>query len=265
MKRYFRLIFAGLLAGVLCLNTVSPALAAGTSAEIHTAAAYLQQQGVMVGDVNGDMRLDDGLNRMELAVLLTRLHGGAETNPHNYTWACYFTDVPQWAMPYVGYCTAMLLVAGYGNQIYGAYDPVTPAAACTVILRACGYEDGEGSVWNYSTACSYAVSLGLISQSTAQSAEITRGEMAVLIYRTLQKQAGAVPKPEETVPEQITPPVSQDVTATPDSAILTKTITQPDWSREDFSAQANPAIFTGYYTRGWYNAIRQSIVDRETI
>ena len=70
MKRYFRLILAGLLAGTLCLNTVSPALAAESPAEIQTAAAYLQQQGVMVGDANGDMRLNDGLNRMELAVLL---------------------------------------------------------------------------------------------------------------------------------------------------------------------------------------------------
>lgn len=265
MKRYFRLILACLLAGTLCLNTVSPALAAESPAEIQTAAAYLQQQGVMVGDANGDMRLNDGLNRMELAVLLTRLHGGAETNPHNYTWACYFTDVPQWAMPYVGYCTAMLLVSGYGNQIYGAYDPVTPAAACTVILRACGYEDSEDSVWSYTTACSYAASLGWISQSTAQAPTITRGEMAVLIYRALQGHTEPMPEPEETVPVDPEPSAPQDVTASPDAAILTKTITQPNWSREDFSAQANPAIFTGYYTRGWYNAIRQSIVDRETI
>lgn len=258
MKRYFRLILAGLLAGTLCLNTVSPALAAEDPAEIHTAAAYLQQQGVMVGDGNDDMRLSDGLNRMELAVLLTRLHGGAETNPHNYTWACYYTDVPQWAMPYVGYCTAMLLVSGYGNQVYGAYDPVTPAAVCTVILRACGYEDGEDKVWSYNTACSYAVSLGLISQSTAQAPTITRGEMAVLIYRALQKQEEPA-KPTEPLPQM------EDITVGDDGIILTKTITQADWSREDFSAQANPAIFTGWYTRGWYNAIRQSIVDRETI
>ena len=43
MKRYFRLILAGLLAGTLCLNTVSPAQAAESPAEIQTAAAYLDQ------------------------------------------------------------------------------------------------------------------------------------------------------------------------------------------------------------------------------
>jgi len=54
-------------------------------------------------------------------------------------------------------------------------------------------------------------------------------------------------------------------TITPDGSITSKVITQPAWSREDFSQQANPAIFTGYYTREWYNALRQSIVDRDII
>ena len=39
------------------------------------------------------------------------------------------------------------------------------------------------------------------------------------------------------------------------------TISTDHWSREDFSQQANPAIFTGIYDRALYNAIRQTIVD----
>lgn len=34
---------------------------------------------------------------------------------------------------------------------------------------------------------------------------------------------------------------------------------------EDFSQKANPAIFTGAYTRDIYNAIRQTVIDRELI
>ena len=33
------------------------------------------------------------------------------------------------------------------------------------------------------------------------------------------------------------------------------------WSREDFSQQANPAVFTGVYDRALYNTIRQTMLD----
>lgn len=39
------------------------------------------------------------------------------------------------------------------------------------------------------------------------------------------------------------------------------TISADHWSREDFSRQANPAVFTGVYDRALYNAIRQTLVD----
>lgn len=58
-----------------------------------------------------------------MAAILTRIHGEGAVDPNLYTWACYFTDVPEWAKPYVGYCTANLLVKGYGDQRYGAGDP----------------------------------------------------------------------------------------------------------------------------------------------
>ncbi|MDO4269543.1 MAG: S-layer homology domain-containing protein [Eubacteriales bacterium] len=244
-----------LLCAILTLATACPALAVESQTELNTAAVHLKEQGIMVGDQSGDLKLDSGLTRAELAALLTRLHGGAETDPTHYTWACYFTDVPDWAKPYVGYCTANLLVTGYGNSMYGPYDSVTPQMACTVILRAFEYTDG----WSYTTACPYAVQQGLIDYSATQEEEISRGDMAVLIYRAMQKQSGELDVP--------TAPVTQadGIVTASDGTITSKTITQGDWSREDFSQQANPDIFTGYYTRGWYNAIRQSILDRDTI
>lgn len=39
------------------------------------------------------------------------------------------------------------------------------------------------------------------------------------------------------------------------------TISTSHWSREDFSQQANPAVFTGVYDRALYNTIRQTLVD----
>ena len=181
------------LAAALCLSMAVPTTAAAPPTELEAAAAYVREQGIMVGDQSGNLNLDAGLNRAELAVLLTRLRNGVEelfANTAYYERGCKFTDVPAWAKLYVGYCVRNNLVAGYDALRYGAGDPVNPAAACTVILRSCGIADGEGSIWNYQTACSYAAGLGWIDASTAQAEAITRGEMAVLIYRA---QTGARP------------------------------------------------------------------------
>lgn len=231
---------------IISLFMTAPAFAAEQPAEIESAGAYLQERGIYQGDGSGNLMLDKGLTRAELAAVLTRLHGEGEVNPDHYTWACYFTDVPAWAKPYVGYCVANLLVSGYDASHYGPNDMVTPAMACTVVLRCCGFEDGEGSVWTYGTAGQYAASLGLISQSTVQASIITRGEMAVLICRAL-KQENTPPVTTEPVPQ----PGNGD----------SYTISADHWSREDFSQQANPTVFIGVYDRALYNTIRQTIVD----
>lgn len=241
---------------VLTLAMAVPAFAAEQPTEIESAGAYLRERGIYQGDSSGDLMLDKGLTRAEMAAVLTRLHGEGTVNLEYYTWACYFTDVPEWAKPYVGYCVANLLVAGYDESHYGPNDPVTPAMACTVVLRCCGYKSGEGNEWSYNTAGDYAVSLGLLSQSTVRAATITRGEMAVLICRTLrQQEEDSLPSaPVEDVPSSSAYQFAADGSFT---------ISQDSWSREDFSRQANSAVFTGFYTREVYNAMRQTLVDIE--
>lgn len=253
MKKYI----CALLCTVLVLSLTHPVFAAAPELTREAAGAILQEKGVYQGNGAGDLMLDKGLTRGELAAVLTRLHGEGQVDPNMYAWACYFDDVPDWAKPYVGYCTANLLVKGYGNGRYGSGDPVTPAAACTVVLRLYGYADGEGGAWTYETACGYAVSLGLIGEGAVRGQEINRGDMAVLICAAMQKEQEA---PSERFSTQ-----AEGVTFAADGTVTGKTITQADWSREDFSQEANPAIFRGDYTRGWYNALRQSIVDREAI
>ena len=177
------------LACALCLSISVPVFAAGPQAELDTAAAYMRDLGIMVGDQNGNLKLNSGLTRAELAVILTRLAdetGDMDRNAAYYWTVCPFTDVPEWAMLFAGYCAQKQLMTGYGNKRFGPNDPVTPAAACTVMLR---YLDCPASQWTYATACDKAVELGLLPADAAAGPSITRGNISILIYRALNGQA----------------------------------------------------------------------------
>ena len=152
-----------LLTATLALSLALPAYAAESSnEELKTASQYLSSHGIMVGDGEGNMNFVAPLTRAHLATILARIHGGSEQVESNrvfYAAQCKFQDVPDWARQYVGYCAYHGLMAGYGGELFGAEDPVTPAAACTVILR---YLDLPDLMWDYNSACSVACDLGLI-------------------------------------------------------------------------------------------------------
>lgn len=250
------------LSGVLLLGAalsigalVVPAKAAEKPADIQQAASILSGRGVYQGDASGNLNLDKGLTRAELAAILTRMNDEV-SDPSVFEVFCYFQDLPAWAKSYVGYTVSHLLMRGYDSVHFGPNDLVNPSMACTVVLRSTDYWDKEGKDWTYATAGQFTASLGWIAPSTASASTITRGEMAVLLSR-------ASGWSEPSVQEQS--PATVPVTFTTDAFEITadgQYIVHADhWSREDFSQQANPAVFTSVYTRELYNTIRQTLVD----
>lgn len=185
--------------------------AAGTS-EQEAAAAYLREQGIMVGDGDGEMNLDSGLTRAQLATVLTRLNGNPEhvqADQVFYTGQCKFPDVPEWARLYVGYCYANGLMVGYDTGVFGAYDGVTPAAASTVVLRYMALPEVD---WSYSTACQTALEQGLITSEAAAKTEVTRGDLALMLYRALGNTGPAGEEEPET-------PSATGISKNPDGSI----------------------------------------------
>ena len=153
--------------------------------ELEIASDYLSSHGVMVGDGEGNMNFDAPLTRAHLAAILSRIHGGetqVEGNQDFYTAQCKFKDVPTWARQYAGYCVCHGLMLGYGGDLFGAGDPVTPAAACTVILRYLNLPD---LAWDYKSACDVACNLGLSSPAIVAKGSVSRGDLAVMLYRAL--------------------------------------------------------------------------------
>ena len=175
-----------LLAGAMTAALLTgPAQAAESPSPQEIAATRLQAEGLMNGDEHGNLHLDKGLTRAELACLISPI----VLNPEHVAWerAYYaklcttnFSDVPEWAQVAVGVCASMGVVAGYGDGRFGSDDPVSPQMACTIMLR---YLERDG--WTYVTACGKAVELGLAQAETLEGETITRGDMALLLTGSL--------------------------------------------------------------------------------
>lgn len=190
MKNYTKRMIACAAACAISLTMVTSSNAVANQSEAAEAVAYLKEHQIMNGDQNGNMLLDQGLTRAQMAVMLSKIM----VNPEHleierdyYAKQCHFTDVPKWARPYVGFCVSNHLVSGYDTGLYGADDPVTPAQACTVMLHC--LEDVERE-WNYQTACEAAVEEGIAPVEATAGKTISRGNMAILIYRTMLKMTG---------------------------------------------------------------------------
>ena len=175
-----------LLAGAMTAALLTgPAQAAESPSPQEIAATRLQAEGLMNGDEHGDLHLDKGLTRAELACLISPIilnpeHVAWETDWYTRMCTTNFSDVPEWAQVAVGVCAAMGVVAGYGDGRFGSNDPVSPQMACTIMLR---YLERDG--WTYVTACGKAVELGLAQAETLEGETITRGDMALLLTGSL--------------------------------------------------------------------------------
>ncbi len=156
-------VFLLLLALVMTLAMPGFAFAATqTQDELETQA--MKSLGLFSGTEYGD-QLHRQPTRMEGAVMLIRLLGleetaKAENNGHP------FTDVPDWADAYAGYCYAHGLSVGVSATRFGTNEPCGLNEYLTLVLRALGYRDQAGenggkADFTWSEAGAFAASVGL--------------------------------------------------------------------------------------------------------
>ena len=150
------------------------------------AIEVLQAVGIMTGDQNGNFNPDGSITRNEMAVIMAHL---LNLDYDYYRGTNPFTDVPEWAAPYVAACAAEGVVAGIGNGQYGGDQKVTAAQASLMIMKALGYfQNAEdfGTDWQVATIrqASYINLFDNIS-SNAESA-LTRAQVAQLVLNGLK-------------------------------------------------------------------------------
>ena len=152
------------------------------------AIEVLQTVGIMTGDQNGNFNPDGSITRNEMAVVMAHL---LNLDYDYYRGTNPFTDVPEWAAPYVAACAAEGVVAGIGNGQYGGNQKVTAAQASLMVMKALGYfQNAEdfGSDWQVATIrqASY-INLFDNINANAESA-LTRAQVAQLVLNGLKAQ-----------------------------------------------------------------------------
>lgn len=149
-----------------CLLVIVMMIYFGFSANASTVknldkADYLFELGLLKGTTNG-YELTKELNRAEASVMIVRLMGEEEnalTQALNHP----FTDVPEWASPYIGYLYQEGVAFGISPTYYGSKDMVSAKQFMTFMLRVLGYGLLEFD-WRDSIDFAYAVSA--INQET---------------------------------------------------------------------------------------------------
>ena len=124
-----------------------------------------------------DYHLNGTPTRAQAVTMLVRLLG-KEAEAKAGTWDLPFTDLEDWARPYVGYAYTNGLTNGLSETRFGGSAAVTRAQYLTFLLRALGYSSETDFAWN--NAASYAASLGLAAQEPAGQKSFTRGSVAAL-------------------------------------------------------------------------------------
>lgn len=181
MKKLLCPLFALLI--VLSLSTA--AFAADYSAEESANALY--ELGLFQGTgetANGKpiYSLDAAPTRAQAVTMLVRLLG-KEVEAKAGTWTVPFSDLADWARPYVGYAYANGLTNGLSAERFGSDDKVTANQYLTFILRALGYSSERDFQWDKANA--FSDSLGLTHGEYRASRSFTRGDTARISYAAL--------------------------------------------------------------------------------
>ena len=104
---------------------------------------YVQINGIMIGDDDGDFRPEAHMSRSEFATMMSRFAAPGQAMPIPQE---RFVDVPlrHWAAAQIEACAANGWILGYTDGMFHPDKPITRAEAVAILNRALGRSEGEG-------------------------------------------------------------------------------------------------------------------------
>lgn len=250
---------------VLLVSLIPCAFAA--SDEAVSAANALYALGLFNGTGTGpdgkpNFDLDRTPTRHESITMLVRLLG-KETEAKSKTWSIPFTDVADWAKPYVGYAYANGLTNGTSDTTYDGDNTITASQYLTLALRALGYKSGSDFQWDKAWVLSD--SIGLTSGQYNENTKLfTRGDVAIVSNRALDcKLKGQSITLRQQLPSTQLPPENPKDNIAPIEVaekIVNATVSGVN---EYYDGFRNCALSTEYAANGNYStAVRVAIASQ---
>jgi hypothetical protein len=196
MKHSLRRTFTLVLAVVLTLVFVP--IASASSTPPTSAADKLHTLGMLTGtgtnpDGTINYGIDATLNRAQAVTLIVNLLGKYD-EATSTTWTTPFTDVPSWALPFVGYAYANKITSGLSETRFGSTDPVLPKQYLTFVLNALGY--APGTDFTYDKAWEKSDALGFTNgRINAQTTRFLRGDAISVTFDSLSAVVKSTQKP----------------------------------------------------------------------
>ena len=187
LKRALSLLLSStMVLGMLVMGSSAVSYADVTSKQNEEAIEVLKTVGIMTGDENGKFNPDAKVTRNEMAVVMCNLL--------DYTVASYkgtspFTDVPEWAEPYVAACYTNGITSGYDKVTYGGNDTVTTGQAALMLLKALGYFQYSadfGSDWLVETTKNGSTAGLFDGVATGAKEALTRNDVAQMVLNALE-------------------------------------------------------------------------------
>ena len=188
LKRALSLLLSStMVLGMTVMGGSAASYADVTSDHHEEAIAVMQAVGVMIGDENGNFNPDQEVTRAEMATIMANLLG-LKVSDFEHA-ALPFTDVPDWAKPYVAACYANGITSGTSATTYGSNDPVTAVQASLMMMKALGYfqyQSDFGSDWQIA-AMKQASAIDLFRDiNSAVNQAFTRDSVAQLALNALE-------------------------------------------------------------------------------
>lgn len=188
-------ISATLLAAVMVMSVGTAAVFADNGYSTAEKAGVLKSLGVIQGDPDGNLRLDDYVTRAEFTKMAVAI-SSARNSVASSLKVSPFKDVSytHWSAPYVRLAATEGFIKGYSDFTFKPDNYVTFAEATTVALKLLGYTDEDFSaLWPYGQMGT-AENIGLTDDISGDyNSPITRGGCVILLNNLLdtnQKGSG---------------------------------------------------------------------------
>ena len=188
-------ILSFVLVGIMMLSSISVFateannnIIGGTPAAPETKASELISLGILKGDPDGNMRLDDGITRAEATALITRMNANYNEILKDYQYRPAFDDIENhWAAKEITFAHESALVEGTSETTFEPDKNVTVQEFTKMLITLLGYKEMAEQQGGFPHGYMMTGSrLGLFSGLYLEGPDnVSRGTVAAILVNSL--------------------------------------------------------------------------------